>query len=142
SCPAWSGPWHSSNDPCSDDIATLDREETAPLLNTTARHALVIGGSMSGLFAGTLLRKAGLAVDTYERADVELTARAAGSVAPPQMRAVRRAAGCAPSRDLGVEVTSRRTLDRAGGVIGEHACPQTLTSWDRVFRMLRKKFPA
>jgi 2-polyprenyl-6-methoxyphenol hydroxylase-like FAD-dependent oxidoreductase len=27
-------------------------------------------------------------------------------------------------------------------VIGQHGCPQTLTSWDRVFRMLREKFPA
>jgi 2-polyprenyl-6-methoxyphenol hydroxylase-like FAD-dependent oxidoreductase len=106
------------------------------------KHALVIGGSMSGLFAGTLLRKAGLAVDIYERADVELTARGAGIVTHPEMRAVLRAAGCDPTRDLGVEVLSRRTLDRSGRVIGEHACPQTLTSWDRVFRMLREKFPA
>jgi len=112
------------------------------LRNTAVRHALVIGGSMSGLFAGTLLRKAGLAVDIYERADVELTARGAGIVTHPEMRAVLRAAGCDPSRDLGVDVASRRTLDSAGRVIGEHACPQTLTSWDRVFRMLREKFPA
>jgi 2-polyprenyl-6-methoxyphenol hydroxylase-like FAD-dependent oxidoreductase len=97
---------------------------------------------MSGLFAGTLLRKAGLVVDIYERADVELTARGAGIVTHPEMRAVLRAAGCESSRDLGVDVLSRRTLDRSGRVIGEHACPQTLTSWDRVFRMLRQKFPA
>ena len=57
------------------------------------------------------------------------------------MRAVLRAAGCDPSRDLGVDVTMRRTLDRVGRVAGEFACPQTLTSWDRVFRMLREQFP-
>ena len=97
---------------------------------------------MSGLFAGMLIRRAGLAVDIYERADVELTGRGAGIVTHPQMRAVLKAAGCDPARDLGVEVASRRTLDRAGRVVGEYACPQTLTSWDRVFRMLREKFPA
>ena len=42
------------------------------------------------------------------------------------MRAVLRAAGCDPSRDLGVDVTMRRTLDRGGRVAGEFACPQTL----------------
>ena len=35
----------------------------------------------------------------------------------------------------------RRTLDRSGAVAGEYACPQTSTSWDRVFRMLRQQFP-
>src|SRR5262249_327439 len=52
------------------------------------------------------------------------------------------AAGCDPARDLGVDTASRRTINRTGRVLGEYACPQTLTSWDRVFRMLRERFPA
>jgi len=104
-------------------------------------RALVIGGSMSGLFAGTLLGRAGLAVDVYERVEAELTGRGAGIVTHPQMRAVLEAAGCEASHDLGVDVASRRTLDRVGRVVGEYACPQTLTSWDRVFRLLRENFP-
>jgi 2-polyprenyl-6-methoxyphenol hydroxylase-like FAD-dependent oxidoreductase len=35
----------------------------------------------------------------------------------------------------------RRMLDRTGLVIGQAECPQTLTSWDRLFRMLRDAFP-
>src|SRR5262245_59119460 len=97
---------------------------------------------MSGLFAPILLRRAGLAVDIYERVDVELTGRGAGIVTHPEMRAVLKAAGCDPSHDLGVDAATRRTLDRTGRVVGEFACPQTLTSWDRVFRMLRERFPA
>ncbi|MGH6771399.1 MAG: FAD-dependent monooxygenase [Xanthobacteraceae bacterium] len=58
-----------------------------------------------------------------------------------EMRAVLRAAGCNPGGDLGVDVSMRRTLDHAGRVVGEFTCPQTLTSWDRVFRMLREKLP-
>jgi 2-polyprenyl-6-methoxyphenol hydroxylase-like FAD-dependent oxidoreductase len=112
------------------------------LSNTAARRALVIGGSMSGLFAAILLRRAGLAVDICERVDVELTGRGAGIVTHPEMRAVLKAAGCDPTRDLGVDTKSRRTLDRTGRVVGDFACPQTLTSWDRVFRMLRERFPA
>jgi len=102
------------------------------------RRALVIGGSMSGLFAAILLRRAGWTVDIYERVDVELTGRGAGIVTHAEMRDVLRAAGCDPSRDLGIDVTSRRTLDSSGQVVGQQACPQTLTSWDRVFRMLRE----
>jgi 2-polyprenyl-6-methoxyphenol hydroxylase-like FAD-dependent oxidoreductase len=105
-------------------------------------HALVIGGSMSGLFAANLLARAGWRVEIYERAEAELTGRGAGIVTHAEMRAVLRAAGCDPSRDLGIDVPGRKTLDRAGRVIGQYACPQTLTSWDRVFRMLREMFPA
>jgi 2-polyprenyl-6-methoxyphenol hydroxylase-like FAD-dependent oxidoreductase len=106
------------------------------------RRALVIGGSMSGLFAAILLRRVGFESDIYERVDVELTDRGAGIVTHAEMRAVLLAAGCDPGSDLGIDIAGRRTLDRAGRVIGEHACPQTLTSWDRVFRMLRARFPA
>jgi 2-polyprenyl-6-methoxyphenol hydroxylase-like FAD-dependent oxidoreductase len=105
------------------------------------RRALIIGGSMSGLFAATLLARAGWRAEIYERADAELTGRGAGIVTHAQMRAVLRAAGCDPSHDLGIDVAGRKTLDRAGRVIGRYDCPQTLTSWDRVFRMLREKFP-
>jgi 2-polyprenyl-6-methoxyphenol hydroxylase-like FAD-dependent oxidoreductase len=97
---------------------------------------------MSGLFAAILLRRAGFDVDIFERVDVELTGRGAGIVTQPEMRAVLAAAGCRPDKDLGIDIASRRTLDRAGRVVGHYACPQTLTSWDRVFRMLREVFPA
>lgn len=105
------------------------------------RRALVIGGSMSGLFAAILLRRAGWDADVYERVDVGLIGRGAGIVTHEEMRAVLRAAGCDPSKDLGVDVTMRRTLDHTGAVAGDFVCPQTLTSWDRVFRMLRQEFP-
>jgi 2-polyprenyl-6-methoxyphenol hydroxylase-like FAD-dependent oxidoreductase len=96
---------------------------------------------MSGLFAAILLRRAGWEVDVYERVDVGLIGRGAGIVTHAEMRAVLRAAGCDPSADFGVEITMRRTLDRSGACVGEYACPQTSTSWDRVFRMLRQQFP-
>src|SRR5215467_4176940 len=104
-------------------------------------HALIIGGSMSGLFAGLLLRRAGLSAAIYERAESELTGRGAGIVTQPELKAVLVNAGC-ELRELGVEIARRRTLDRTGGVLGEYACPQTLTSWDRVFRLLLAQFPA
>ena len=93
---------------------------------------------MSGLFAGIFLRRAGWVADIYERVDVGLIGRGAGIVTHAEMRALLSAAGCDPGRDLGVEVSMRRTLDRSGAVLGDFVCPQTMTSWDRVFRMLRQ----
>jgi 2-polyprenyl-6-methoxyphenol hydroxylase-like FAD-dependent oxidoreductase len=105
-----------------------------------ARRALVIGGSVSGLFAALALARRGWDVEVFERVEGELAGRGAGIVAQPQLRAVFRAVGLDPDVELGVEVRRRRMLDRAGHVIGETECPQTLTSWDRLFRMLRDAF--
>src|ERR1700736_267683 len=129
---------------CETAPATFARPQTgiSTLPESGERHALVIGGSMSGLFAANLLARAGWRAEIYERSDAELSGRGAGIVTHAEMRAVLRAAGCDPSHDLGIDVAGRKTLDRAGRVIGQYHCPQTLTSWDRVFRMLREKFPA
>jgi 2-polyprenyl-6-methoxyphenol hydroxylase-like FAD-dependent oxidoreductase len=105
-------------------------------------RALVIGGSMSGLFTGLLLARDGWSVDVFERSDVELAGRGAGIVTHPELRDALRAVGIDPTADLGVEVLRRRTLDRDGRVIGEQDCPQTETSWNRLFQLLRDAFPA
>src|SRR5262249_56618467 len=104
-------------------------------------HALIIGGSMSGLFAGLLLRRAGLSAAIYERAETELTGRGAGIVTQPELKAVLVNAGC-DLRELGIEIARRRTLDRTGGGLGEYACPPTPTSSDRGFRLLPAQLPA
>src|SRR4051794_23473635 len=111
-------------------------------MKSSLRRAVVIGGSMSGLFVAILLRRAGWDAQVYERAEVELSGRGAGIVTHAAMVGVLRHAGCEPARDLGIDVDGRRTLDRDGHMVGECRCPQTLTSWDRVFRMLRDECPA
>lgn len=105
-------------------------------------RALIIGGSISGLFAGLLLRRVGWDAEIFERAETELTGRGAGIVTHPETHALLRAAGLDSSRNFGVDIAGRRTLDRDGRLIGEYACPQMVTSWDRVFRLLREAFPA
>src|SRR5215470_5234299 len=105
------------------------------------RRALVIGGSMSGLLAGLALSRHGWDVQVYERVETELAGRGAGIVAQPQLWDVFRAVGIDPPADLGVPVEFRRSYDIDGRVMGEIRCPQTLTSWDRVYRLLRDAFP-
>src|SRR5262245_43381393 len=83
SCPTWLGPWHSS-EICWQTIVDFSRRKNgAERMNAGRKRAIVIGGSMSGLFAGLLLRRAGFDVDIYERVESELAGRGAGIVAQP-----------------------------------------------------------
>jgi 2-polyprenyl-6-methoxyphenol hydroxylase-like FAD-dependent oxidoreductase len=97
---------------------------------------VIIGGSMSGLFAAAFLRQIGWDIDVYERSSVELVGRGAGITAHPELLETLERSG-AGTRDLGVEVEKRIALDRDGNVIGEKHLPQILTSWDRLHRLLR-----
>ena len=105
-------------------------------------RALVIGGSVSGLFAALALSRHAWEVEIFERVETELAGRGAGIVAQPQLWDVFRAVGIEPPADLGVPVEFRRSYDIEGRLMGEIRCPQTLTSWDRVYRLLRDAFPA
>src|SRR6202051_808987 len=104
------------------------------------RRALVIGGSMSGLLAGIMLHRRGWDVDIFERVDSELAGRGAGIVAQAELIARPDALGLDP-RDLGVAMTTRKILDRDGRTTATIACPQVLTAWERVYRVLRDAFP-
>jgi len=101
------------------------------------RRAVIIGGSMSGLFTAAFLRRIGWDVDVYERSPVELVGRGAGITTHPELLDALDKSG-AGTRDLGIEVQKRITLDRAGRVIGERPLRQILTSWDRLQRLLRR----
>jgi 2-polyprenyl-6-methoxyphenol hydroxylase-like FAD-dependent oxidoreductase len=105
------------------------------------RRGIVIGGSISGLFAALALRRRGWDVDIFERVEAELAGRGAGIVVQPQLRAVLAAIGLDPDVGLGVTVRERKTFDFDGRVVGTYECPQTVTSWDQVYRLLRDAFP-
>ena len=104
------------------------------------RHAIVIGGSMSGLLSALLLRRAGWRVDVFERVESELSGRGAGIVAQAELIERLRGLGL-PTRDLGVQITTRKILDAQGSFTHEFECPQVLTAWERVYRLLRDAFP-
>ncbi|MEW6450399.1 MAG: FAD binding domain-containing protein [Pseudomonadota bacterium] len=107
---------------------------------TTGKRALIVGGSMSGLFAGLMLRQRGFHVDIYERVAGELSGRGAGIVAQPSVIAGLRSLGIDVS-ELGVEAFERQVLDINGSVVSTFPCPQVLTAWERLYRILRDAFP-
>ncbi len=100
------------------------------------RRAIIIGGSMSGLFTAAFLRQIGWQCDVYERSPVELVGRGAGITTHPELLHALEASG-AGTRELGIEVEKRIALDREGRVIAERPLRQILTSWDRLQRLLR-----
>ena len=51
----------------------MDASEKLP-----KRRAIVIGGSIAGLFVGAFLRRIGWQVDIYERSSTELIGRGVG----------------------------------------------------------------
>ncbi len=100
------------------------------------RRAVIIGGSMSGLFSAAFLRQIGWDVDVYERSRVELVGRGAGITGHPELFEALEESG-AGTKDLGVEVPKRIAIDRNGRVTGERPLRQILTSWDRLQQILR-----
>jgi 2-polyprenyl-6-methoxyphenol hydroxylase-like FAD-dependent oxidoreductase len=105
-----------------------------------ARRALIIGGSMSGLFSALYLAGRGWDVDVFERSPVALTGRGAGIMTHPQMRMALADIGIDSSHNFGVPIEARLVLDGAGDVIAHRQCPQTATSWNRLFEMLAGAF--
>jgi 2-polyprenyl-6-methoxyphenol hydroxylase-like FAD-dependent oxidoreductase len=100
------------------------------------RRAIIIGGSMSGLFSAAFLRRIGWDVDVYERSLVELVGRGAGITTHPELLEALQRSG-AGTHNLGIEVQKRFAIDRQGRINAERPLRQILTSWDRLQRLLR-----
>lgn len=105
-------------------------------------RAIVIGGSLGGLFAGNLLHRAGWDVTLFERAGEELSGRGAGIVTHPELNMALARTGCVVDETLGVPVPGRVTLRRDGSLESERELPQVLTAWGRLYHLLKTAFPA
>ena len=104
------------------------------------KRAIISGGSIGGLFAANALLQAGWHVDIFERTAVELSGRGAGIVTHDTLiNALRNVK--ADLTDLGVEVQDRVAFNGAGQTIATLPYPQVVTSWDRIYQILRHLIP-
>ena len=103
---------------------------------------LIIGGSLGGLFAANILQRQGHEITLLEKAVGSLDGRGAGIVTHDALADALREAGIAVNDSLGVAVSKRVTLGADGESLGEMPLPQVLTSWSRLYHLLKENFPS
>lgn len=106
------------------------------------RRALVIGGSIGGLFAANALRTIGWDVTVFERVEDDLASRGAGIGIHDELLALMGRMGLPVDDSIGVMGRTRICLARNGRITHKVARPQLQSSWARVYRLLKDAFPA
>lgn len=103
--------------------------------------ALIIGGSLGGLFTAHMLRAIGWNVSVFEQSTADLAERGAGLGVGPELFALLRVVGLDRAAVGHVEIRSRIALDVHGGILGEIPIRSQATAWDRVYQTLRRALP-
>lgn len=109
---------------------------------TTKPHALVIGGSVGGLIAGSLFRTVGWNVTVFERTIGDLTGRGAGLGISAELLAVMKRIGARFEPSAGVAHESYVWMEADGRIVFEHNRKTVGSAWARVYRPLRDAVPA
>src|ERR1044072_9712382 len=104
-------------------------------------HALIIGGSLAGMFAAHLWRQNGWRVDVFERSAEDLAGRGAGLRAHAALVSILQRVGIDMSAPLGVPIPRYVWLDRDGGVVADVPRPRLMTAWSRLYRPLKDLLP-
>src|SRR4051812_32298203 len=104
--------------------------------------ALVIGGSLGGLFAANLLHGQGWDVEVFERVGDDLAARGAGIGTHTELVAVLKGLGIEMDERRGVVIPTRICLDREGRELYRCHWAHTMSAWANVYRPLKDRFPA
>src|ERR1700676_1453642 len=107
----------------------------------TARRALIIGGSLGGLFAAHTLRSIGWEADVFERVPDDLASRGAGLGTHEGLFDVARRIGIPFDRSQGIPIESYICLARAGGAIYETPMQRLMTAGAQIYRPLRDTLP-
>jgi 2-polyprenyl-6-methoxyphenol hydroxylase-like FAD-dependent oxidoreductase len=117
-------------------------------IKPTGKRAIVIGGSLGGLFVGILLRSIGWQVDIYERSTHDLDSRGGGVVLQADVVEAFQRVGI-DTQALGVVAHERYYLNPDGSidclrqVFDQRPMPmrQMLTSWNLLYGSMQRHFP-
>ncbi|MCW5773939.1 MAG: FAD-dependent monooxygenase [Rhodospirillaceae bacterium] len=105
------------------------------------RHALVIGGSLGGLFAANLLRAIGWDATVFERSKVALASRGAGLGTTRELVGLMRRAGARLDISMAVEMNAYVWIDAAGRILHTQERVTASSTWSRVYQPLRLALP-
>ncbi len=110
-------------------------------MTSTNKRAIIIGGSLGGLFTGTLLRSIGWTVDIYERSSNSLASRGGGIVLQPEILQAFDRANIKYELPFGVTAYERLYLESDGSIAEKMLMRQTQTSWNLIYNTLLRYFP-
>lgn len=107
-------------------------------------RALIIGGSLAGLFAANLLRKIGWETIVCERSSHALASRGAGISSHDLLLPLLREIGIDIDGRIGIETSDNICVDRGGLVTHRVPIvpPRVASAWGRVYRPLRHRLPS
>jgi 2-polyprenyl-6-methoxyphenol hydroxylase-like FAD-dependent oxidoreductase len=108
--------------------------------NRRALKVAVVGGSLGGLFNAIALRTLGYEVEVFEKSSGLMKDRGAGIVFQQEVADFLENYQVVPLESVVVHVHTRRYLAADGSVAQEGRIPQTMTSWDLLYRKLREAF--
>ncbi|HEX2827290.1 MAG TPA: FAD binding domain-containing protein [Burkholderiales bacterium] len=113
-----------------------------PIGRLRALRAIVAGGSLGGLFIANLLLRQGWDVHVYQHSRDDLVGRGAGIITHPELFTCLSRIGIAIDESFGVDVPERIAFDVSGRVLGTVPIRQCLTTWGRLYELLKAAFPA
>ncbi len=106
-----------------------------------SKRAVIVGGSVGGLFAAHCLAAIGWDVEVYERVSGDLAARGAGLGTHRDLFDIMRRIGVAVDERTGIAVSSRVCLARSGAILKEIPFEERKSSWATIYRALRRSWP-
>ena len=106
------------------------------------RRALIVGGSLGGLFAAHQLRSIGWDVEVFERTGDDLADRGAGIGTHRALLEIMRRAGLGLGQSGGTAPQSYICMDRENRLVHEMAMRRTMTAWSRLYRPLKDNLPS
>jgi 2-polyprenyl-6-methoxyphenol hydroxylase-like FAD-dependent oxidoreductase len=106
-----------------------------------SKKAVIVGGSVGGLFAAHCLTSIGWDVEVYERVSGDLAARGAGLGTHQDLFDVMRRVGIVVDDRTGIEVNARVCLARSGEILQEIPFHERKSSWATIYRALRHSLP-
>jgi 2-polyprenyl-6-methoxyphenol hydroxylase-like FAD-dependent oxidoreductase len=105
------------------------------------KRALIVGGSLAGLFAAHLMRAIGWEAEVFERNLGDLASRGAGIGTHDALIEVAQRIGLSFDSTMGVATQAYACLDRDGQVLHEMPLRRIMSAWSVIYRPLKDRLP-
>jgi 2,6-dihydroxypyridine 3-monooxygenase len=109
--------------------------------NSKCLRIVIVGGSIGGLCAALALRRLGHNVKIFERSPNALQSRSAGLVLQLEVNQFLTDHIVALPNAMSVPCWKKKFILQNGNIIAEESTSQMITSWDMLYRQLRKVVP-